>query len=170
MIEGERVRLRPVEPADAERLRELRATPEVAAWWHSAGEGWPIEVEDGETYYVIEHEGEIAGFIESWEEPEPDFRHAGIDLFLGPAFIGRGLGSDAVRTLAWHLFEVAGHHRVTIDPEAANERAIRCYERVGFRRVGVMRRYCRNAARTEWRDGLLMDLLPEDLAHPDRRH
>jgi aminoglycoside 6'-N-acetyltransferase len=30
-----------------------------------------------------------------------------------------------------------GHHRLVIDPAADNERAIRCYERVGFRRIGV---------------------------------
>ena len=162
-MNGERVVLRPVQPADAERLRELRAEPEVARWWHPAEDGWPLSPGEDERFYVIEHDGEVAGFIESWEEGEPDFRHAGIDLFLGPAWIGRGLGADAVRTLARHLFEQEGHHRITIDPEVANEAAVRCYERVGFRRVGVMRRYCRDAARTEWRDGLLMDLLPEDL-------
>jgi aminoglycoside 6'-N-acetyltransferase len=67
-----------------------------------------------------------------------------------------------VRTLARWLFEDRGHHRITIDPAAANERAIRSYERVGFRRVGVMRRYERGAA-GDWHDGLLLDLLLEDL-------
>jgi aminoglycoside 6'-N-acetyltransferase len=67
-----------------------------------------------------------------------------------------------VRTLAGWLFEERGHHRVTIDPAAANERAIRAYERVGFKRVGVLRRYERGADGA-WHDGLLLDLLPEDL-------
>jgi aminoglycoside 6'-N-acetyltransferase len=67
-----------------------------------------------------------------------------------------------VRTLARWLFDVRGHHRITIDPAVANERAIRAYERVGFRRVGVMRRYERGADGT-WHDGLLLDLLPEEL-------
>jgi aminoglycoside 6'-N-acetyltransferase len=49
-----------------------------------------------------------------------------------------------------------------IDPAASNARAIRSYERVGFRPVGVMRRYERGRD-GGWRDGLLMDLLPEDL-------
>ena len=44
-----------------------------------------------------------------------------------------------------HLVRDRGHHRLTIDPAAENAAAIRCYERAGFRRVGVMREY--------WRDG-----------------
>ena len=45
-----------------------------------------------------------------------------------------------------------------IDPAVANERAVRCYEAVGFRRVGVMRRYQRMAD-GNWEDGLLMELV-----------
>ena len=101
--------------------------------------------------------------IQFHEETTPDFRHAGIDIFLASECHGQGLGADAVRTLARHLFGERGHHRVTIDPAAANERAIRCYERVGFRRVGIMRRYWRDPG-GEWQDGLLLDLLAEDLS------
>jgi aminoglycoside 6'-N-acetyltransferase len=57
-----------------------------------------------------------------------------------------------------HLIDDRGHHRLTIDPAAANERAIRCYEAVGFVRVGVMHQYER-ADDGSWRDGLLMELL-----------
>lgn len=60
------------------------------------------------------------------------------------------------------LFEERGHHRLTIDPAADNVRAIRAYEKVGFKRVGVMRRYERGADGT-YHDGMLLDLLPEDL-------
>ena len=73
-------------------------------------------------------------------------------------FQGRGLGTDAVRTLARYLLEVRGHHRLTIDPAADNARAIRTYEKVGFKPVGVMRRYERGVDGT-YHDGLLMDML-----------
>ncbi len=55
-----------------------------------------------------------------------------------------------------------GHHRCTIDPAADNTPAIRAYEKVGFRPVGVMRGYWRSPS-GEWRDGLLMDLLAPEL-------
>ena len=64
--------------------------------------------------------------------------------------------------LARHLFVERGHHRLVIDPRADNRRAIRAYERVGFRRVGVMRSYERGADGA-WHDGLLMDMLRGEL-------
>jgi aminoglycoside 6'-N-acetyltransferase len=68
----------------------------------------------------------------------------------------------AIRALARYLIDVRGHHRLTIDPAAANERAIHAYRRVGFRPVGIMRRYERGPDGT-WHDGLLMDLLAGEL-------
>ena len=96
------------------------------------------------------------------DEPEPDFRHAGIDLFLATAAQGRGIGPDAIRTLAAHLIDVRGHHRLTIDPAADNAPAIRAYAKVGFRPVGVMRGYQR-MRHGRWIDALLMDLLADEL-------
>jgi aminoglycoside 6'-N-acetyltransferase len=64
--------------------------------------------------------------------------------------------------VARHLIRDLGHHRITIDPAADNEAAIRCYAKVGFRPVGVMRRYERGPDGT-WHDGLLMDLLADEL-------
>ena len=55
-----------------------------------------------------------------------------------------------------------GHHRLTIDPAASNDRAIGVYERVGFRRVGVMRNYERGQGGA-FHDGLLMDMLAGEL-------
>jgi aminoglycoside 6'-N-acetyltransferase len=51
---------------------------------------------------------------------------------------------------------------VVIDPAVDNARAIRCYERVGFRRVGVMRRYERGG-HGAWHDNLLLDLLADEI-------
>jgi aminoglycoside 6'-N-acetyltransferase len=161
-LPGARVLLRPLEEGDFGRLAEIGAEPEVARWWpdiavaelaeKAAGE------EDGTVALTVEREGRVVGMIQFHEETTPDFRHAGIDIFLATESHGQGLGADAVRTLARHLFDERGHHRLTIDPAAANERAIRCYERVGFRRVGIMRRYWRGPD-GEWHDGLLLDLL-----------
>lgn len=116
---------------------------------------------DDEAHFVIEVDSECAGFIQYVEETDPMYRHAGVDIALGSAWRGRGLGQDALRTLAAHLFRGRGHHRLTIDPAANNERAIKSYRQVGFRPVGIMRQYERGPA-GEWHDGLLMDLLSDE--------
>ncbi|HSD03270.1 MAG TPA: GNAT family protein [Gaiellales bacterium] len=164
-LRGERVLLRPLEERDFGRLVEIGAEPEVARWWPGISAADLAEKAaggDGSIGLVVECDGRVAGLIQFHEESEPDFRHAGIDLFLSTGSHGRGLGADAVRTLARHLLDERGHHRLTIDPAAANVRAIRCYERVGFRRVGIMRRYWRDPA-GGWQDGLLLDLLAGEL-------
>ena len=89
------------------------------------------------------------------------YRHAGMDIYLTTSRYGEGLGTEALRVLARYLFEERGHHRLTIDPAADNAGAIRAYEKVGFRRVGIMRKYERGPDGI-WRDGLLMDLLEEE--------
>ncbi|HJW22036.1 MAG TPA: GNAT family protein, partial [Candidatus Limnocylindrales bacterium] len=117
----------------------------------------------GTVGFAIELDGHVVGSIQFVEETAPGYRHAGIDLFLDRDHHGRGLGPEAIRVVARYLFDVRGHHRLTIDPSAANERAIRAYERVGFRRVGTMRRYERGSDGT-WHDGLLLDLLAGELS------
>lgn len=164
-LHGERVTLRPLEAADAPGLGEIAAQREVRRWWLGLTEQDILEKtgpDEDDLVFAIELDGAVIGLAQAGEETDPEYRHASIDLFLGSTWHGQGLGGDTIRTLARHLFDVLGHHRITIDPAAANERAIRSYERVGFRRVGIMRRYERGVD-GEWHDGLLLDLLREDL-------
>jgi aminoglycoside 6'-N-acetyltransferase len=118
--------------------------------------------------FAILADGEVAGMIQHHEETDEEYRSAGIDLFLGTPYQDRGLGTDAVRTMARHLIHDRGHHRLTIDPAAHNERAIRCYEKVGFKRVGIMREYWLDPDRV-WRDGVLLDLLARELPAADAK-
>jgi aminoglycoside 6'-N-acetyltransferase len=164
-LRGERVTLRPLNAADVTPLAEIAAEPEVAHWWLGLSEEDLRDMAgpgEESLVFAVELDGELIGLAQSAEEADPDYRHAGIDIFLGTAWHGKGLGADTVRTLARYLLEDRGHHRLTIDPAAANERAIRCYESVGFRRVGVMRAYERGADGT-WHDGVLLELLAGEL-------
>jgi aminoglycoside 6'-N-acetyltransferase len=165
VLRGDRVGLRPLTADDVEPLAALFAEPEVAEWWpgeNSVRLAARLEDADEGVGFVIEVDGGLIGFVQYFEENDPDYRHATIDIVLHPDWTNKGLGTDAVRALARHLFDDLGHHRLTIDPAVVNARAIASYRKVGFRDVGVMRRYERANDGT-WRDSLLMDLLAEEL-------
>jgi aminoglycoside 6'-N-acetyltransferase len=150
--------VRPLAPGDEAELRRIHLTEEVARWWGRPEEGFPWD-EPQSTRLTIVVDGAVAGLVQFWEQEEPRYRHAGIDLFLDPALHGRGLGSEAVRRVVRILFDERGHHRITIDPALANAAAIRAYQRVGFSAVGVLRSYERDNDHGGWHDALLMELL-----------
>jgi aminoglycoside 6'-N-acetyltransferase len=160
------ITIRPVLPEDAPLLAAILAQPAVARWW---GEFDLARVEQelivGEPdlrVFAIELDGRLVGSIQAYEETDPVYRHAALDLFIDADEQGHGVGPATIRLLARRLIDEDGHHRLTIDPAADNDRAIRAYEKVGFRPVGRMRRYQRMPDGT-WVDGLLMELLADEL-------
>jgi aminoglycoside 6'-N-acetyltransferase len=161
ILEGERLVLRALRDEDVPELAAIAAEPDVARWWGEVPESElraKAAGEPGLTVLVIQRDGAVVGMIQFAEEDEPEYRHASVDLFLATSAQGQGLGREAVSLVVEHLFGERGHHRITIDPAAANERAVRCYEAVGFRRVGVMEAYQRLPDGT-FLDGLLMELV-----------
>ncbi len=165
LLGGRNVTLRPLQVDDVVKVVGIQAEPGVARWWGLPSKtnlSRQAEGSGDEKAFAVEWKGELVGLIQYSEEDEPDFRHAGIDVFLAGRVQGGGLGPEAVRTLARYLIGERGHHRLTIDPASDNAAAIRAYEKVGFRTVGIMREYWRSPE-GEWRDGLLMDLLAREL-------
>lgn len=160
-LRGERVTLRPPDDRDLDELVAILDVSGVREWWVPSQDRHDDLRCDGHAFAVTV-DGALAGWMGFHEELDPGYRHAGMDILLAPAYHGAGLGPEALRLLARWLVDVRGHHRITIDPALANERAIRAYEAVGFRRVGVMRRY-ELGVDGEWHDGLLMDLLAQEL-------
>jgi aminoglycoside 6'-N-acetyltransferase len=161
------VLLRPVADEDFTVLVSQIAHPEVERWWgpHSEADLRDELAAPGRqilSVWTIVLDGAIAGLIQATEEPEPDYRYVELDLFIEEARHGQGLGGEAIRLVARHMFERRGHHRAIIMPAVENERAVRSYKRVGFKPVGVMRKADR-AVDGRWRDSLVMDILAEEL-------
>jgi aminoglycoside 6'-N-acetyltransferase-1b/aminoglycoside 6'-N-acetyltransferase-2 len=74
-----------------------------------------------------------------WWEDETDPGVRGIDQSIAdPDLLGKGLGTELVRTLVDRLFGDPLVSKVQTDPAPNNLRAIRCYEKAGFRRIGTI--------------------------------
>ncbi len=155
-LHGRLVTLRPVRADDLPVLHDILEEPEVAEWWRRTE--WERVDELGAVTFAVELDGRVVGCIQYTEQTDPDYRSAAIDIFVSAAVHGRGVGSDAMRTLVAWLIDARGHHRLMVDPATANARAIHVYRRLGFRPVGVLRRYERVEG-DHYRDALLLDLL-----------
>lgn len=162
-LHGDRVVLRPLAEEDLDALAEIVEGDGVREWWgpSPSREATREDLRNDGTAFAIEVGGELAGWLGVSEELTPNYRSAGMDIVLAVGFQGSGHGPEALRLAARWLLDVRGHHRLTIDPAASNERAIGAYASLGFEPVGIMRRYERG--HDGWHDGLLMDLLAEEL-------
>ena len=166
------VKLRPLTADDAATLAiDMLEHPSVARWWgrpRTHADRIEDLLNEGRAF-AIEVDGALAGWVGYEEELDPDYKHASVDISLLPNYQGRGIGPAALRLAARWLIDERDHHRLTIDPAVDNERAIRAYRKLGFREVGVLRRYERGTDGT-WHDGLLMDLLADELSRPAGAH
>ena len=142
---------RPMTPADFPMLHEWLGRPHVAEWWgpppslaQVEAEFGPLTADQSTTRaYVVLVDGRPIGYIQSyvalgsgdgWWPDERDPGVRGIDQFLANAEdLGRGLGTAMVRAFVERLFADRAVTRVQTDPSPRNRRAIRCYEKAGFR-------------------------------------
>jgi aminoglycoside 6'-N-acetyltransferase len=157
-LHGERLLLRRAVDDDRSPLGEILSDPDVTRWWGPFDPETAFdELADS---FVIVVDGAVVGWLLFEDEDWWQYRHVTFDIALATALHGHGYGREALR-VAIRWFISRGHHRFTIDPAADNARAIRSYAAVGFKPVGMLRAYeCRDGT---WRDGLLMDLLADEL-------
>jgi [ribosomal protein S5]-alanine N-acetyltransferase len=150
VLEGALCRLRPYRAADAEALQAVANDPRVTRWM-TARFPYPYTREDAEDWiasvafhdpprhFVIEADGAFAGAIGF----EPRFgEHRGTALFgywLGPAFWGRDIATDAARTLAAHALRRQGLRRLEASVFEPNRASARVLEKAGFTLEGRLR-------------------------------
>ncbi|MEZ5459722.1 MAG: GNAT family N-acetyltransferase [Steroidobacteraceae bacterium] len=98
--------------------------------------------------FIAEVDGRSIGFLQIIDPQLEESHYWGdcganlraIDIWIGEAdCLGRGYGSRLMRLALARCFEAPSVVAVFIDPLASNTRAIRFYERLGFRLVGRRR-------------------------------
>lgn len=159
---GPLVTLRLPEAGDLAPLVAILEEPEVAEWWVGyTPERVQAEMIDApDVTRIIEVEGQTAGMLYVLRGEDPEYPTTVIHLFLATRFRGRRIGEEAL-ALAIRGEFAAGITRITLDPNAKNEGAIRSYERLGFQRIGILRDYQVRPGGT-LDDALFMDLTRRD--------
>jgi RimJ/RimL family protein N-acetyltransferase len=85
-------------------------------------------------WYTIEDlSGQVIGRI-SLREINGQ-RSARLGITIGADWVGQGYGTDAIHTFLDYYFGELGFAILYLDVAAPNRRAIRCYEKCGFRRI-----------------------------------
>ena len=69
----------------------------------------------------------------------------------------KGFGSDATTTMLWVGFHVLGLNNIYLNANADNARALRVYEKVGFKKIGVFREMVFSMGK--FQDHIAMDIL-----------
>jgi RimJ/RimL family protein N-acetyltransferase len=60
----------------------------------------------------------------------------GMDIIIGETeYVGRGFGTIVIKKFIEKIFNETNAPKIIIDPDTANLAAIKCYEKVGFKRV-----------------------------------
>lgn len=137
VLDGVLTRLVPTTEEDVDLLALWFASPEFVEHWG----GVPMSRDEVAEKYVgrrrprvesflVLAQGTPVGYAQYWYA---DVAGGGIDMVLEPQARGRGLGPDAARALLAHVGGTLGWRRVTVDPERGNVRAVRAWEKAGFR-------------------------------------
>lgn len=176
MLEGSLVRLRAREKTDLDRVHRWINDREVTQYLlaryplsRAAEEKWLEENADSSFQSVrlaIEtKDGVHIGNIDLGPIDAEDRRGA-LGIMIGEKeYWGRGLGSDAIRTLLRFAFDEMNLNRVWLTAHEFNERAVACYRKCGFREEGRLRqdRYFRG----RYWDTLIMGVLRDELGRID---
>ena len=142
----ERYQFRPMTAADLPLVKRWLAEPHVVQWWGDANEQFELVSGDLEVeamdQFIVATDDRPFGYIQCYDpDVWPDNGLGdhprgtrGIDQFIGElAMVDRGHGSAFIRAFIDRLL-AAGTPRVITDPDPANARAIRAYEKAGLRR------------------------------------
>jgi len=181
MIAGDGLRIRRLQdsPADVEVMARWLSDPRVLEFYE--GRDRPHDeamiretfvdgmVGTAEVPCIVEYQGRPLGYVQFYPLDaegfaeygcDPQYATYGMDQFIGePEYWGLGLGTAMISLVVAYLVREVGAERVVMDPVIENARAIRAYEKCGFRKVRIMPE--KEFAEGRWHDCWLMEYRTE---------
>ncbi len=180
MLEGKKVILRDRDwKKDFEDRFRWRNEPEIFFWaepwrklktitrkemkelWYSAKEH-QADPSVAKLFEIDTNEGTHIGGIAYFDiHPEKHKCEVGISIYEKD-YLGKGYGTDAMKTLLSYLFSEKKLHRVELNTWSENKRAIRCYEKCGFHLEGTLRESVFCIRDGKYYDGLILGILDRE--------
>lgn len=150
-VPGERLRIRRMRPADLTSVMAIERESYPLPWSRRMVEAELLRREG--ICLVAQLGDEVVGYI--LVANQVDVWHI-LNVTVHPLHRGRRIGQALIGG-ATQLGDRREHHGYTLEVRVSNGAAIRLYERLGFARHGVRRRYYSDNGE----DALIMWLLPE---------
>jgi diamine N-acetyltransferase len=170
MLKGKRVTLRAIEREDLKRLHELNQNVDLvllgdAEWSPIPLAAWEKSFEKRQddhehVKFVIEADGKVIGDVQL-QDRDRRSRVAGVGIAIyDREYLGQGYGREALTLLIDWAFRIQNYERLWLGVFANNQRAIRCYQAVGFVEEGRQRQQM--FVDGQYVDNVLMGLLREE--------
>jgi len=159
LFHNEKMLVRELGCSDKYLLSKWLSDPEILQYYEGRDNPFDVEKveqkffeeETGATRCIIEFEEVSIGYIQFYEVYGDERRTYGyedsseiiygMDQFIGEStYWDKGVGTQLVRAMVAYLIEEKGADRIVMDPQTWNERAIRCYEKCGFKKVKLLPR------------------------------
>lgn len=169
LFQGNEIALRTLEPEDAGLLVKWLSDPVVLEYYE--GRDRPLDAELVQKHFyedreeitpcIIQYKGADIGYLQFYEIQEEEKEIYGLsveagsiygmDQFIGePGYWNKGIGSELIRETVQYLVKERGARRIVMDPQAWNTRALRVYEKNGFKKVRLLEKH-------EWHEGEYRD-------------
>ncbi|MBS4193593.1 GNAT family N-acetyltransferase [Lederbergia citri] len=126
---------------------------------------------DGTYRCIVEYERISIGYIQFYpldDEDKKDYGYFdtnpiyGMDQFIGePYYWNQGIGQLLVQSMVQFLIKEKQAEKIVMDPQTWNERAIRCYEKSGFKKVKLLPKH--ELHEGEYRDCWLIEFNSNDM-------
>jgi len=154
-LKGKEVVLVPIKPEEKEEFYELATKSYGSKFWHDEEETKTLtkekffqdwhdgyfdlsSPEKGQCFWIVVNRRKIGQV--NYNKIDKKNKKVEVDIIIGSKEdMGKGYGADALKTLMKYLFENLGVNKIWIESRANNPRAIRAYEKVGFKREGLLR-------------------------------
>ena len=170
MLKGERVTLRAVERDDLKRLHELNQNIDLVLLGDGEWDPQPLAArekrydnrvaEEDKVWFVIEVAGRVIGDLNlHHRDRRSNVSAFGIGIY-DREYLGQGYGREAIGLMLDWAFYIQNYQKIWLDTWATNQRAIRCYQALGFVEEGRQRRHL--FVNGEYVDTVIMGLLREE--------